>query len=152
MTARRYRLKLATWTVVRECGAPSPRTLSTPAAVAELAQDLLREHDDDKEHFWAILLNAQNHYLLHTEVSVGTQSASLVHPREVLGPALREGASSVILIHNHPSGDPTPSREDLRLTRQLRDAAAMLDLNLHDHIIVGNGTASWVSMAERGLI
>jgi len=152
MTARRYRLKLATWTVVRECGAPSPRTLSTPAAVAELACDLLREHDDDKEHFWAFLLNAQNHYLLHTEVSVGTQSASLVHPREVLGPALREGASSVILIHNHPSGDPTPSREDLRLTRQLRDAAAMLDLNLHDHIIIGNGTASWVSMAERGLI
>ena len=152
MTARRYRLRLATWTVVRECGAPSPRTLSTPAAVAELAQDLLREHDDDKEHFWAILLNAQNHYLLHTEVSVGTQSASLVHPREVLGPALREGASSVILIHNHPSGDPTPSREDLRLTRQLRDAAAMLDLNLHDHIIIGNGTTSWVSMAERGLI
>src|SRR5262249_39133982 len=100
MTARRYRLKLATGTVVRECGAPSPRTLSTPVAVAELAQDLLREHDDDKEHFWAILLNAQNHYLLHTEVSVGTQSASLVHPREVLGPALREGASSVILIHN----------------------------------------------------
>lgn len=152
MTARRYRLKLATWTVVRECGTPSPRTLSTPAAVAELARDLLREHDDDKEHFWAILLNAQNHYLLHTQVSVGTQSASLVHPREVLGPALREGASSLILIHNHPSGDPTPSREDLRLTRQLRDAAALLDLNLHDHIIVGNGTASWVSMAERGLL
>jgi DNA repair protein RadC len=152
MTARRYRLKLATWTVVRDCGAPSPRTLSTPATVAELARDLLREHDDDKEHFWVILLNAQNHYLLHTEVSVGTQSASLVHPREVLGPALREGATSVILIHNHPSGDPTPSREDLRLTRQLRDAAALLDLNLHDHIIIGNGTASWVSMAERGLI
>jgi DNA repair protein RadC len=152
MTARRYRLKLATWTVVRECGAPSPRTLSTPAAVAELARDLLREHDDDKEHFWVILLNAQNRYLLHTEVSVGTQSASLVHPREVLGPALREGATSVVLIHNHPSGDPTPSREDLRLTRQLRDAAALLDLNLHDHIIIGNGTASWVSMTERGLI
>jgi DNA repair protein RadC len=70
----------------------------------------------------------------------------------VLGPALREGASSVILIHNHPSGDPTPSREDLRLTRQLRDAAELLDLNLHDHIIIGNGTASWASMAERGLI
>ena len=152
MTARRYRLKLATWTVVRECGTPSPRTLSTPAVVAELARDLLREHDDDKEHFWAILLNAQNHYLLHTQVSVGTQSASLVHPREVLGPALREGATSVILIHNHPSGDPTPSREDLRLTRQLRDAAALLDLNLHDHNIIGNGTASWVSMAERGLL
>ena len=70
MTARRYRLRLATWTVVREPGAPSPWTLSSPAAVAELAQDLLREHDDDKEHFWAIYLNAQNHYLMHTLVSL----------------------------------------------------------------------------------
>jgi DNA repair protein RadC len=124
--------------------------LSAPQDVALLALDLLREADDDKEHFWAVLLNAQNHYLMHTVVSVGTQSASLVHPREVLGPALREGATSVIVIHNHPSGDPTPSREDLRLTRQLVDAARLLDLNLHDHVIIGNGTEAWVSLAERG--
>ncbi len=150
MATRRYHLKLATWTVVRESGGLSPRTLSSPAAVAELARDLLREHDDDKEHFWAIFLNAQNHYLLHTLVSTGTQSASLVHPREVLGPALREGAASLVLVHNHPSGDPTPSREDLRLTRQLVDAAALLDLRVHDHVIIGNGTGAWVSLAERG--
>ncbi len=150
MTAQRYRLKLATWTVVREAGRPSPRTLSSPAAAVELARDLLRDYDDDKEHFWAVFLNAQNHYLLHTLVSTGTQSASLVHPREVLGPALREGASSVILVHNHPSGDPSPSREDLRLTRQLADAARLLDLRVHDHIIIGNGTEAWVSLAERG--
>ena len=152
MTTRRYRLKLATWTVVREPGAPSPRVLGDPAAAAELARDLLGDHDDDKEHFWTILLNAQNRYLLHTLVSVGTQSASLVHPREVLGPALREGAASLILVHNHPSGDPTPSREDLRLTRQLADAAKLLDLNVHDHIIIGNGTGAWVSLAQRGLM
>jgi len=152
MTSRRYRLKLATWKVVRETGAPSPRTLSTPAAAAELARDLLRDHDDDKEHFWAIFLNAQNRYLLHTLISLGTQSATLVHPREVLGPALREGAASIILVHNHPSGDPTPSREDVRLTRQLADAARLLDLNLHDHLIIGNGTEAWVSLAERGQI
>ena|SRR5437867_10196570 len=108
---RRYRLKLATWTVVREPGQPSPRTLSSPLAVVELAKDLVLAADDDKEHFLVVLLNAQNHYLLHTEVSVGTQSASLVHSREVLGPVLREGAASIILLHNHPSGDPTPSRE-----------------------------------------
>lgn len=89
----RYRLKLATWTVVREPDQPSPRILSDPASVALLASDLLKETDDDKEHFWVIFLNAQNHYLLHTVVSVGTQSASLVHPREVLGPAVREGAA-----------------------------------------------------------
>jgi len=146
----RYRLRLATWTVVREPGQPSPRTLSDPEAAALLALDLVRACDDDKEHFFAVLLNAQNHYLMHTEVSVGTQSSSLVHPREVLGPALREGASSLILIHSHPSGDPTPSREDLRLTRQLADAARLLDLRLHDHIIVGNGTERWVSLAQRG--
>ena len=128
----RYRLRLATWTVVREPGQPSPRILSDPAAAALLALDLMRACDDDKE------------------VSVGTQSASLVHPREVLGPALREGAASIILIHNHPSGDPTPSREDLRLTRQLADAARLLDLRVHDHIIIGNGTERWMSLAQRG--
>ena len=146
----RYRLRLAMWTVVRKPGQPSPRILSDPAAAALLALDLARTCDDDKEHFFAVLLNAQNHYLMHTEVSVGTQSASLVHPREVLGPALREGAVSIILIHNHPSGDPTPSREDVRLTRQLANAAQLLDLKLHDHIIVGNGTDRWVSLAQRG--
>jgi DNA repair protein RadC len=112
-------------------GTLSPRTLSSPASVAELARD---------------------HYLLHTLISTGTQSASLVHPREVLGPALREGAAGVVLVHNHPSGDPTPSREDLRLTRQLADAATLLDVRLHDHVIIGNATEVWVSLAERALL
>src|SRR5437867_9842072 len=103
---RRYRLKLATWTVVREPGQPSPRTLSSPLAVVELAKDLVLAADDDKEHFWVVLLNAQNHYLLHTEVSVGTQSASLVHPREVLARAA--GGCRI----DHPAAQPpTPSRE-----------------------------------------
>ena len=146
----RYRLKLATWMVHREPGQPSPRMLSSPEAAALLARDLLNTADDDKEHFWAIFLNSQNHYLMHSLVSTGTLSASLVHPREVLGPALREGAAALILVHNHPSGDPTPSREDLRLTRQLADGARLLDLRLHDHIIIGNGTEQWVSLAQRG--
>ena len=148
--SKRYQLRIATWTVVREPGLPSPRVLSAPDAVAVLARDLVRAADDDKERFWAVLLNAQNHYLMHTLVSVGTQSASLVHPREVLGPALREGAAALVLVHNHPSGDPTPSREDLRLTRQLADAAQLLDLRLHDHVIIGNGTERWVSLATQG--
>jgi len=148
----RYRLKVATWTVVREDNQASPRELSSPEAVALLAIDLTEASDDDKEHFWVLLVNAQNHYLMHTEVSVGTQSATLVHPREVLGPAVREGASAIILVHNHPSGDPTPSREDLRLTRQLREGAQLLDLRLHDHIIIGNGTRTWISLAQGGHI
>jgi DNA repair protein RadC len=148
----RYRLTRARWTVVREPGEPSPRVLGSPEAVARLAVDLVTAHDDDKEHVWAIFLNAQNAYVSYTEVSVGTQSATLVHPREVLGPALREGAAAVILIHNHPSGDPTPSREDLRLTHQLTEGAHLLDLRLHEHLIIGNGTLRWVSLAERGAL
>ena len=130
----RYRLRLATWTVVREPGQPSPRTLSDPEAAALLALDLARV--DQRRR-----LRADRDLGVHQVV---------VHPREVLGPALREGASSLILIHSHPSGDPTPSREDLRLTRQLVEAAQLLDLRIQDHIIVGNGTDRWVSFAQRG--
>jgi DNA repair protein RadC len=107
--ARRYRLKLATWTVVREAGQPSPRRLDSPTVVADLARDLIRAADDGREHFWCVLLDVQLRYLMHTEVSVGTLTTSLVHPREVFGPAVREGAASLLLAHNHPSGDPTPS-------------------------------------------
>src|SRR5262245_29899569 len=150
--ARRYRLKLATWRIVRELGRPSPRKLDGPTAVSELAIDPARSTDDGREHIWTIFLNAQLGYLMHTEVSIGTLNASLVHPREVFGPALREGAASLVLVHNYPSGDPTPSREDLRLTRQLVEAGKLLDLPVHDHVIVGNGTDNWVSFAERGLL
>ena len=124
----------------------------TPEAVAALARDLAAQTDDDKEHFWVVLLNAQNRYLLTYRVSMGSQSASIVHPREVLGPALREGAAHLVVIHNHPSGDPTPSKEDVRLTQQLRDGATLLGLRLHDHVVIGNGTGDWVSLAQRGLM
>jgi DNA repair protein RadC len=149
---KRYRLKIATWTVVREAEQPSPRKLDGPAAVAGLARDLIRLADDDKEHFGVVLLDAQNHYRLHTEVSIGTQSASLVHPREVLGPVLREGAVALILIHNHPSGDPTPSRDDVALTRRLVECSKLFDVTIHDHVVVGNGSERYISMAERGLL
>jgi DNA repair protein RadC len=145
----RYRLKVATWVVHREAGQPSSRILGSPEAVALLARDFLRAADDDKGYFWVIFLNTQNRYLMHTLVSTGTQSAALVHPREVLDPALRAGAASLILVHNHPAGDPTPSSEDLRLTRQMVDGAQLLDLRLPDHIIIGNGTEQWVSLAQR---
>jgi DNA repair protein RadC len=102
--------------------------LDGPAPAIELARDLTRDADDDREHFWCVLLTAQNRYLLQTEVSVGTQSSTLAHPREVFGGALREGAAKIICVHNHPSGDPEPSAEDLRLTRQLVEAGKLLDV------------------------
>ena len=95
--------------------------------------------DLPREVFRVALLDAQNGLLRDVIVSEGTLSASLVHPREVFKPAILESAASVILLHNHPSGDPTPSREDVRLTRQLVECARLLDLRIHDHVVIGQG-------------
>jgi DNA repair protein RadC len=148
MPSKRYRLKLATWIVVRDAEAPSPRVLKHPDDVARLAQEFVRA--SDKEHFWVVLLNTRHHYLMHTEVSVGNQTASLVHPREVFGAAVREGAHSLLLAHNHPSGDPTPSAEDRELTTRLKECGQLLGIEVLDHVIVGNGTGRWGSFRDRG--
>ena len=150
--SRRYRRVAVTYTVAREHVPPSWPTLSSPEAAADFARELLADHDDDREHFWVIFLNAQNGYTGHHLVSTGSLSASIVHPREVLGPALREGAAHLLLVHNHPSGDPTPSKEDVALTRQLAEGARLLGIRLHDHLVIGNGTGQWVSLAQRGLL
>jgi DNA repair protein RadC len=150
-TSGRYRMREVRWTVVRESGqTPLSANVSTPEAAYALVRTLIP--DDDREHFLVLMLNAQNYYIGHFEVSTGTQSASLVHPREVFGPAIRDGACSLVLAHNHPSGDPTPSREDLRLTRQLVEAAKLLDIRIHDHVIVGMGSDQNVSLAQRGAV
>jgi DNA repair protein RadC len=150
MPSKRYRLKLAIWIVVREAEEPSPRRINNPDDAARLAQEFIRASDDDKEHFWVVLLNQKHRYLLHTEVSVGNQSASLVHPREVFGPAVREGAATILCVHNHPSGEPTPSREDRELTRRLQECATLLGIEVLDHVIIGNGTGRWFSFRDCG--
>jgi DNA repair protein RadC len=123
-------------------------TLSGPADVYAAYGPLMEERQ--REVFRIALLDAQNGLLRDRIISEGTLSASLVHPREVFKPAILESAASVILLHNHPSGDPTPSREDIRLTRQLVECARLLDLSIHDHVIVGRGR--YVSFAEKGLL
>ena len=148
--SKRYRLKLASWLVVREPSQSSTIILNSPQKAALLAQEVVKACDDDKEHFWVVLVNGKHRYLMHTLVSTGTQPSSLVHPREVFGPALREGAAALILVHNHPSGDPEPSAEDRELTRRFAECAKLLDVHLLDHLIVGNGTGQWRSLRERG--
>ena len=129
--------------------APGARTvLGSPAEVHAAFGPLME--DLPREVFRVALLDAQNGLLRDLIVSEGTLSASLVHPREVFRPALLEPAASVILLHNHPSGDPTPSREDIRLTRQLVECARLLELRVHDHVVIGRGR--FVSLAERGMI
>jgi DNA repair protein RadC len=123
-------------------------TLSGPAEVYAAFGPLME--DLRREVFRIALLDAQNGLLRDLVISEGTLSASLVHPREVFKPAILESAASVILLHNHPSGDPTPSREDVRLTRQLAECARLLDLRINDHVIVGRG--KYVSLAEKGVL
>lgn len=147
-TSRRYRLKEATWIVNRTDDEPSPRQLKSVAALTLLARDLVAAHDDDKEHFWIVLVDHRLQYLMHSMVSMGIQNQSVVHPREIFGPALREGAAGIFLIHNHPAGDPAPSLEDIRFTRQMADVAAIVGIVLHDHLIIGNSTYACVSMHE----
>jgi DNA repair protein RadC len=109
------------------------------------------------EKFWVLCLNRKNRLLKLVEVSSGTATAALAHPREVFRAAIRESATAVICAHNHPSGDPSPSSPDLHLTRQLREAAKAVDIDLLDHVIVGRSGADpagrgFYSFRESGLL
>ncbi|HAA90786.1 MAG: DNA repair protein RadC [Thermoanaerobacterales bacterium 50_218] len=100
----------------------------------------------DREHFKVILLNTKNQVLAVETISVGSLSSSLVHPREVFKKAIQRSAAAIILVHNHPSGDPTPSNEDLEVTKRLREAGKILGIEVLDHIIIGDHR--FVSMKE----
>jgi DNA repair protein RadC len=127
---------------------PERDRLSTPRDVYERMRLLMR--DLPHEEFHVMLLNTQNQLLRGFLVTRGTLDASLVHPREVFRPAIAEAAASVILVHNHPSGDPTPSAEDRAVTRQLRAAGQTIGIEVLDHVIVGEGR--YVSFVEAGLL
>src|SRR5208282_4881854 len=101
----------------------------------------------DREHFRVIILNTKNQVLALETVSVGGLNSSLVHPREVFKPAVLKSAAAVILIHNHPSGDATPSGEDLEITRRLAEAGKLIGIEVLDHIIIGDHV--FTSLKER---
>ena len=148
-----YELESIRFRVVREGDPRRGHALDSPEIVQRFIRDAGFIPDDAKEHFGILLLDTRNGFVAHHEVSTGTLSASLVHPREVFAPAVRVmGVGSIVLFHNHPSGDPTPSGEDLRLTRQLVEGARLLDLRIHDHVILGDGTERFVSLAQTGAI
>ena len=109
------------------------------------------------EKFWALSLNRKNRLLKLSEVTSGTASNSLVHPREVFREAIRQGASALICVHNHPSGDPSPSAADIKVTRQLREAASVVSIDLLDHVVIGSQVADprgqgYYSFQEAGLL
>lgn len=105
----------------------------------------------DREHFLALALNTKNRLLRIVEVSVGSLSASIVHPRELFKDAVRLSASAIVVVHNHPSGDPTPSGADIQLTRRLVKAGDVLGIELLDHVVIGDG-GTHVSLRESGLM
>jgi len=104
----------------------------------------------DREHFAVILLDSKNAVISVEKVSVGTVNSSIVHPREVMKPALEKSATSIILVHNHPTGSVSPSREDVAITRRFEKCGRILGIDVIDHLIIGDG--NYRSMKESGYL
>jgi len=122
--------------------------ITSPEDVVRAYGPLVR--DLHQEVFKVLLLDSANHVLRDVTVTTGILNSSLVHPREVFRPAILEPAASMILLHNHPSGNPEPSAEDIQITRQLVEASKVVGIPIHDHIIIA--LEKFTSFAERGLL
>jgi len=142
---------LAAFEIGRRVQGSSPEEtviIRSPEDAAQRVVPMLR--DKPHEVFIVLLLDSKNGLTHEQELTVGTLNASLVHPREVFKLAIDHRAASVIVAHNHPSGNPEPSAEDIAVTRQLADAGKVVGIPLHDHLIVAG--ESFTSLAERGLV
>ena len=139
-------------TLVCEDPQPNPESKIKALNNSKEAYEYIRQglENKDREFFVAILLNRKNVPLGVNLVSVGSLSATTVHPREVYKPAILASAAALIVAHNHPSGDPKPSLEDEKLTRNLAEAGQILDIELLDHIIVGSD--SFYSFRDEGVL
>lgn len=103
-----------------------------------------------EEHLRVIMMNTKNMVISVKDVSIGSLNSSIVHPREVFSEAIRRSSASIIICHNHPSGDPTPSKEDISVTERLKECGKILGIDLLDHLIIGNG--SYVSLKEKCIV
>ncbi len=119
-----------------------------PKTIAEYYKEDMRHLQ--QEHMKLLLLNTKNHLIGETNISKGTVNASIITPRELFIDALSKGAVSIILLHNHPSGDPTPSKEDILITKRISEAGRIIGIELLDHIIIGNN--SYLSFCEKELL
>ncbi len=126
---------------------PMP-AIRSPEDVARLLMEEMRSLD--REHFRELLLNSKNRVLSIETISVGTLNASIVHPREGLKPAIMKSAAAIILVHNHPTGVPTPSQEDIAITKRFVKAGEIVGIQVLDHVIIGNGR--FQSLKELGVL
>lgn len=122
--------------------------IKSPEDVAGLLMEEMRHLD--REHFCALLLNTRHQVIARDTISIGTLNSSTVHPRELFRNAIKRGAAAVILVHNHPSGDPSPSREDLDVTGRLQEAGRIIGIDVLDHVIIGDNR--FVSLKAQGQI
>ena len=127
---------------------PLPSTIHGPEDAADYARQKLAM--EPKEHFCILLLNTKNHVIGWHVVSIGNLTGIVVHPREVFAPVIVHHAASIILAHNHPSGDPTPSKEDIAVTQRLMKAGKIMDIPVLDHIVIGGD--GFISIKEKGLM
>ena len=133
----------------------SSRPLDSAKAVAQHFRSRIAGLDVEK--FWVLCLDRKNRLLQECETSSGTATSSLIHPREVFREAIRLSATAVIVVHNHPSGDPAPSPADIQVTRQLREAAQTVKIDLLDHVILGRQSTDplglgFYSFSDAGLL
>ena len=126
----------------------SDTTIKSPCDIVRLAREVLEMHEMAEENFVIVCLNTKNKIAgVHT-VSIGSLNASIVHPREVFKAALLNNANGIICLHNHPSGDPEPSRDDIEITHRLANAGNILGIKVLDHVIIGDDR--YVSLKEQG--
>jgi DNA repair protein RadC len=119
------------------------------------AEDVFRHFHESlagekHELFYVVLLNNKNKKIRDVKISEGSLTASLVHPREVYNPVIRESAAAVIFVHNHPSGDPAPSPEDIEITRRLKEVGEVMGIRVLDHVVIGHDR--YFSFSDRGLL
>lgn len=147
--ARKSRVQVVSIKMVREGSLPyNTQVIKSPEDAIELLNDFIG--DTDREYFVEICVNTKNKPIAIHTVSIGTLYSATVHPREVFKAAVLSNAAAIILGHNHPSGDPSPSREDIDITKRLSDAGEILGITIMDHIIIGNGKG--YSLKEKGLM
>ncbi|MEB8094635.1 DNA repair protein RadC [Staphylococcus caprae] len=120
--------------------------ITSPGDVAELMMSKMK--DLEQEHFVVLLLNSKNIVIKQSWIYKGTLNSSIIHPREIFNIAIRESSNAMIVVHNHPSGDVTPSREDITTTLRLKECGAILGIELLDHIIIGDN--KFTSLVEAG--
>ena len=126
----------------------SDKKITSPKDVAEIFIPLFR--DEVKEKFIVVCLNSANKIICYEIISVGSLNSSIVHPREVFKVAIENNSANIIIMHNHPSGNPDPSKEDIKVTKKLVEAGKLLEINVFDHIIIANN--SYTSLVEKRVI